>query len=262
MIDPPGAGAWNMAVDEVLLLDAAENGIASLRFYEWNTPTLSLGYFQNYEDRQRHPSSLAVTCVRRQTGGGAIVHDRELTYSLALPASHPLARQTEELYSSVHDSFIKSIESILGDKLKGWVLRRRDQESGIAARDEPFLCFERRARGDVVLEYQAEAGATSARAAPDERKILGSAQRRHRGAVLQHGSLILNGSPAAPEVVGLCDLCQGRFSAADVSHAAGPRIMAVLQHSPIPTQLPPEMQSRAYQLANTKYGTARWTKRR
>ena len=77
-----------MAVDEALLLDAAENGIATLRFYEWSEPTLSLGYFQRYDDRYSHAASRDCAIVRRQTGGGAILHDRELTYSLTLPASH------------------------------------------------------------------------------------------------------------------------------------------------------------------------------
>ena len=46
-----------MAVDEALLVDAAENGIATLRFYQWSEPTLSLGYFQRYDDRHQHAAS-------------------------------------------------------------------------------------------------------------------------------------------------------------------------------------------------------------
>ena len=92
IIDRPLPGAWNMAVDEALLLDASENGSASLRFYGWNAPTLSLGYFQRYDDRDLHAASRDCAVVRRQTGGGAILHDRELTYSLVLPPNHPLAR--------------------------------------------------------------------------------------------------------------------------------------------------------------------------
>src|SRR5262245_57717493 len=83
--DPPAPGAWNMAVDEVLLTAAAASGQATLRFYTWNEPTLSLGYFQAAADRQQHAASLACTLVRRASGGGAILHDRELTYSVALP---------------------------------------------------------------------------------------------------------------------------------------------------------------------------------
>ena len=75
IIDPPASGAWNMAVDEALLIDAADSGIATLRFYQWDVPTLSLGYFQAYDDRHQHAASGDCVCVRRQTGGGAIVHD-------------------------------------------------------------------------------------------------------------------------------------------------------------------------------------------
>src|SRR6476660_1233785 len=100
-----------MAVDEVLLIDTAEHNTATLRFYSWSEPTLSLGYFQRYADRQYHAASSACAVVRRQTGGGAILHDRELTYSLALPASHPLAKQNEKLYQIVHEAFVEILSS-------------------------------------------------------------------------------------------------------------------------------------------------------
>ena len=82
-----------MGVDEALLMDAVENGVATLRFYQWSEPTLSLGYFQRYADREQHTASRNCAVVRRQTGGGAILHDRELTYSLALPANHRIGSQ-------------------------------------------------------------------------------------------------------------------------------------------------------------------------
>src|SRR5437879_6894081 len=87
LLDKPASGAWNMAVDEVLL-DGVAAGTAppTLRFYEWTPPCLSLGYFQPFEvvdvDGCR---ALGVEVVRRPTGGRAILHDRELTYSVALP---------------------------------------------------------------------------------------------------------------------------------------------------------------------------------
>ncbi len=85
---------------------AVASGLASLRFYQWNQPTLSLGYFQSYEDRGRHAASQECTVVRRQTGGGAILHDRELTYSLILPATHPLGatRSNSTQRSTTHSS--------------------------------------------------------------------------------------------------------------------------------------------------------------
>jgi hypothetical protein len=100
IIDPPQNGAWNMAVDEALLLDAIEDGSATLRFYQWSEPTLSLGYFQRYADRNQHHASRNCAIVRRQSGGGAILHDRELTYSLVLPPGHPLGRNPNGLPSN------------------------------------------------------------------------------------------------------------------------------------------------------------------
>src|SRR5687767_6703039 len=85
IIDPPAEGSWNMAVDEALLESAADSGEITLRFYEWSRATLSLGYFQSHAERSGHTASLACPMVRRSTGGGAIVHDQELTYSLVVP---------------------------------------------------------------------------------------------------------------------------------------------------------------------------------
>ena len=81
-----------MAVDEMLLERAQEQAAACLRFYGWSEPTLSLGYFQTYADRQEHPPSLPCAAVRRLTGGGAILHDAELTYSIVLPGSPSAGR--------------------------------------------------------------------------------------------------------------------------------------------------------------------------
>ncbi|NIL97050.1 MAG: lipoate--protein ligase family protein, partial [Planctomycetales bacterium] len=68
-----------MAVDEVLLEWSAEEGCCCWRFYGWREPTLSLGYFQQYGQRWQHAASRDCPAVRRLTGGGAILHDRELT---------------------------------------------------------------------------------------------------------------------------------------------------------------------------------------
>ena len=90
IVDPPAPGAWNMAVDEALFEQAAKFGTPTLRFYQWSEPTLSLGYFQNYDDRRSHAASLGTAAVRRTTGGGAILHDQELTYSLVWPAGQAI----------------------------------------------------------------------------------------------------------------------------------------------------------------------------
>jgi lipoyl(octanoyl) transferase len=255
IIDPPATGPWNMAVDEALLSDAVENDLATLRLYKWSEPTLSLGYFQRYDERHQHAASRDCAVVRRQTGGGAILHDRELTYSLTLPTSHPLAQHSQQLYTAVHDAFIAALATSLGAAQSQWNFVRRDQESSLPPRREPFLCFQRRAPGDVILlPASAELGTHAS-------KILGSAQRRHRGAILQHGSLLLQKSPAAPELPGLGDLV-GELSARELTAALTVGLQNVLSLRFVPTRLPAELESKARGWANPKYASQAWTKRR
>jgi lipoate-protein ligase A len=192
-IDPPADGALNMAVDETLLELAANEGRASLRFYQWREPTLSLGYFQAYADRAMHAASSSAPVVRRLSGGGALMHDRELTYSMCLPRSHPLSRQSAHLYGVAHSALLRVLAQ-LGIHARMHNDRAEHKASDHSPQDtsEHFLCFARRTAADVVAESE-----------QDRVKIVGSAQRRRRGAVLQHGALLLDASKFAPELPGL-----------------------------------------------------------
>jgi lipoyl(octanoyl) transferase len=261
MIDPPAPGAWNMAVDEAMLMDAAETGVATLRFYQWSKPTLSLGYFQAYDDRRQHAASLECACVRRQTGGGAIVHDREITYSIVLPPDHPHARHSSQLYAKVHDAFIQTLINSPRDAHTVPVaLQRLSKVSNSKPAAEPFLCFERRAIGDVILTPQRRAHGSASESGDNDWKILGSAQRRSRGALLQHGSLLLQKSTAAPELLGFHDA-----AGADVQgmpEAVIPRLEEAMGVRFTSQNIPRSVELNARQLANSKYGTAAWTKRR
>jgi lipoate-protein ligase A len=184
----PAIGPWNMAVDHMLLERAQEQAMACFRFYGWSEPTLSLGYFQTYSDRNEHPPSLSSAAVRRLTGGGAIVHDSELTYSVVLPAKHPLAARRDELYGAVHGCLIEVFRHLgVTARLAG----DKTAADKTAAARQPFLCFQRRSPGDVLI---------------GQSKVCGSAQRRRNGAVLQHGSLVWQKSPAAPELPGVVDI--------------------------------------------------------
>jgi lipoate-protein ligase A len=264
IIDPPSDGAWNMAADEALLIDAAENGTTTLRFYGWSEPTLSLGYFQRYAERDQHEPSLHCALVRRQTGGGAILHDRELTYSIVLPASHALARQTPLLYAAVHDAFIAAIGPAISADAS-WALRRRDEVSTAMGADEPFLCFQRQAPGDVLLGATSVQSEAANRRNPDQRanwKILGSAQRRHRGAVLQHGSLLLDRAPAAPEIPGVFELTGANLEPGPIAKAVTGVLAGVLNVRLAESPFPPQLESNAAELAINKYGGPVWTNRR
>ena len=251
-IDPPAEGAWNMAVDEALLEQAADEGLAALRFYQWSEPTLSLGYFQRYAERDAHAASRDATVVRRLSGGGALVHDRELTYSLCLPASHPFARSSAELYATVHTALIKVLAA------RGVTAVMHCAAPPVAPMEadppgEPFLCFARRSAADVIL--------ATVHDKPD--KIVGSAKRRRRGAVLQHGAVLLAASSRAPELIGI-ERLGGLTLAPDEliepwSARIGQRLNLQLTHAHFSS-------SQSLQLRNNnllkKHASAAWLQRR
>jgi lipoate-protein ligase A len=180
----PQSGAENMAVDEALLESAVAGGLPTVRWYRWARPTVSLGYFQPPVTAAPWSEREGVDIVRRLTGGGAIVHHHEWTYSVTLPALSPCLRHPYELYDRVHAVFCTALERRFGLRLLLRGETRRIQE-------EPALCYLREDEHDVC--YQGV-------------KVIGSAQRRRRGALLQHGSILLAESVHAPGVRGLRDL--------------------------------------------------------
>jgi lipoate-protein ligase A len=236
LFDPPASGAWNMAVDEALLEAAADERSCALRFYRWEEPTLSLGYFQVYDDRRRHAASASCPVVRRASGGGAILHDVELTYSLAVPNRHPLAVDRLRTYRVVHQALI--------DVLADWGVPGEWFVGD--SRREAFLCFERRSSGDVLV------GGV---------KVAGSAQRRRRGAVLQHGSVLLARSDAAPELDGIKERTGMVIRVEELMEAWSARLAGVLAVAWQPALLPDAQYRRAAQIAAEKYATAAWTKK-
>jgi lipoate-protein ligase A len=240
-MDPPCDGAWNMAVDQALLESVAKGAPPIWRFYQWAEPTLSLGYFQDYADREKHPASRACRIVRRASGGGAILHDAELTYSLALPADHPLAIGRLCLYCEVHRSLIEALTHL------GVSEADLSMNSVKNATENPFLCFQRRAEGDVLL------GTT---------KIAGSAQRRVQGAVLQHGSILLRQSTVAPELKGIVDLSGVAVDADRLIEAWTQLLGDHLHLNFYPDPLSPGEQTRAEQLVRDRYGLDKWTQSR
>lgn len=180
-IDSPLSGQWNMDKDAELLERAVAGG-AALRFYGWNEPTVSVGYFQAGETISVPPRFAGLPMVRRLSGGGAILHHHELTYSCVIPKTHPLAISPGRLYDLVHEAIIRVLSQ------RGIDARMRGNE---AFEDQSFLCFARGDARDIVI---------------GRHKIVGSAQRRRQGAVLQHGSLLLQASEWTPEFPGIAEL--------------------------------------------------------
>lgn len=187
IIDPaPRTGADNMRIDEEHLeAVVGEDSPPIVRIYTWESPTISLGYFQESAPIPSRFSQCEV--VRRLTGGGAILHDREVTYSIALPAGNRFRSAPVEAYDSVHRAII-SLLSIFGVPCE---MRMHSQTASMSAPKDEFLCFLREDPRDVV-------------AGPS--KIVGSAQRRRKGSILQHGSILMRHSSLTPEMPGIEDL--------------------------------------------------------
>ena len=169
IIHGPQDPFFNMACDEALGLCAAK---PVLRFYQWEPPAVSLGYFQKPEELNPFLKELDnPPLVRRITGGGAIYHYKELTYSIiSLPGILPLPTSVADSYKFLHKPFIQVLNDL-----------------GVPAQDnlenecrKVPVCF------DSITPFDVTVG---------EKKILGSAQRRHKNYFLQHGSLPLEPNP-------------------------------------------------------------------
>ncbi len=161
-----------MARDEHLLYSETLRP-AALRIYGWSRPTISLGCFQRFAEIGRLPADVRdLAVVRRITGGGAILHDREITYCLVVDDSLPMAGQSPTAsYRLVHECWR---DALADDGLHTRLAP--DSFPMPSPRGGPFFCFEKPGRTDLLL---------------DDRKLLGSSQRRIPGRVLQHGSLLL-----------------------------------------------------------------------
>ncbi|MFO0908252.1 MAG: lipoate--protein ligase [Isosphaeraceae bacterium] len=238
-----GDGPLNMARDELLLeLVSAEAGIAALRTYGWSVPTLSLGYFQSFRDATADPRWASRPLVRRPTGGGAIWHDQELTYALAVPRCHPLYRRNTELYQVVHAT-IQELLAAAGMS----AARRGGASASQADAPRPLLCFADRDAEDLVI---------------GPHKVVGSAQRRRAGAILQHGSVLLRTSEATPELPGAIDLTPfARLDPAWIGELRR-RLPASLGFTTETTDWTPTQRLRAEELAESTYRHRDWLQRR
>ncbi len=170
---------FNMGLDEAILMQVgAGESPPTVRFYGWERPTVSIGYFQRAR-RDVDMGEIARSgyrLVRRMTGGRAVLHDRELTYSVAVPAGHPLAASSvAESYRALSLALQEGFRA-LGLEAKivspaGPDERAEFRPSGSAA------CFDSPSRYELAV---------------NGRKIAGSAQVRAHGGMLQHGSLVLD----------------------------------------------------------------------
>ncbi|MCI2774469.1 lipoate--protein ligase family protein [Staphylococcus petrasii] len=168
---------YNMAMDEALLNFVSRGEIDPvIRFYTWNPATLSVGYFQRLtkEIDIDKVKEKGFGLVRRQTGGRGVLHDKELTYSVIVPESHP------DMPSTVTEAYRVISEGLLdGFKILGFdayfAIPRSKEEREKLKQPRSAVCFDAPSWYELVVEG---------------RKIAGSAQTRQKGVILQHGSLL------------------------------------------------------------------------
>lgn len=169
LVTPAAPGVENMALDEALMASARQTGYWALRIYAWSAPTISLGRNQSamrYYDRD-HIREQGLAVVRRPTGGRAILHHREITYSVTAPTD--AAGTERESYARINRLLVHALASL---GVKARVAPRTER----ARTPDATPCFERPAEGELTF---------------GGRKIAGSAQWRSDGALLQHGSILV-----------------------------------------------------------------------
>ncbi len=172
---PPARGSWNMAVDEAILEGVGCGGSPpTLRLYAWKPPCLSLGYAQPFTDVDiLRLQARGWELVRRPTGGRAVLHTDELTYSVIAPLDEPrMAGTVLETYHRLAQALVEALNQI-GSQ----VVINENSTSSHTTRSNP-VCFE------VPSTYEITFGG---------KKLIGSAQARRKEGVLQHGSLPLTG---------------------------------------------------------------------
>lgn len=183
LMDPPLPGWRNMARDHGLALAAKGDG-AVVRFYAWETPTVSLGRNEPALGRYDHLRTGGLDFVRRPTGGRAVLHDGELTYAVVVPRG--AISRMRRVYAVIQAGLVDGL-TMLG-------VGAGSAGAGPAQALDSGPCFAGASEGEVVV---------------DGRKILGSAQARIEGAILQHGSLLLRNDQRLLGGVGTGDV-EGR----------------------------------------------------
>lgn len=183
--ETPRTAAMNMAIDEALLQSAK---VPSLRFYRWDHPALSFGYFGKFADVQAYANERDL--VRRWTGGGIVLHGDDLTYSIIIPAGDPaFAHATMSIYERIHEAIraalvasgkraeLASVAGVAdaGDASAARTAINDSENSSRAGRGyNPDRCFANPVRADVLVNGE---------------KVAGAAQRKTRGGLLQQGSI-------------------------------------------------------------------------
>jgi len=222
--DSSQSAATNMAIDEALH-EAAR--VPSIRFYRWNSPALSFGYFGRFADVADYAAERDL--VRRWTGGGMVFHGEDLTYSIVIPSRDPaFGESSMAIYAAVHAA-LRGALAANGHAAElatvAALHERRSQINSAVTNRRYSNCFANPVRADVMI---------------DDRKIAGAAQRRTRSGLLQQGSI------------------QG----VDLGNDFAERFARALSANCSERKINEEVLNRARELAYCKYGTAAWLRKR
>lgn len=244
-------GAENMALDEAMSERARDSGAVLTRVYGWTRPTLSLGRHQRaaglYDvEEARHRG---VDIVRRPTGGRAVLHWREITYAVAAPEN--ALGTLRQAYGAMNDALVLALRALGVDA-------RVANPDARPPRPGPGACFEDPVAGEIVASG---------------RKLVGSAQHRADGALLQHGSilidddqslanaLLVNPQPAPPPAATLRSLMSRAPSLDEFDAAWATAIAERFGHLPCRVALDEALEDRASKAA-ARYASDGWTWRR
>lgn len=261
---PPAHGAWNMALDEAILEAVGHNqSLPTLRLYAWEPACLSLGYAQPFTDVDFPRLQVrGWELVRRPTGGRAVLHTDELTYSVIAPLNEPrVAGTVLESYRRLANALVEAL-NLLG-------LRVDLNENSTSPHSAPSnpVCFE------VPSTYEITVWG---------KKLIGSAQARRKEGVLQHGSLPLTGDlTRILQVLAFPDE-KSRMLAAERLLKRATTVEAALEHQVSwdeaagavvtafgtvlalnlrPGHLTPDEKHRTEELVRVKYGHPSWTEK-
>jgi lipoate-protein ligase A len=219
----PRSPAMNMAIDEALLETAV---VPTIRFYRWRSPALSFGYFGKFSDVAIYAAERDL--VRRWTGGGIVFHGDDVTYSIAIPANDPVFNESSiAIYEKIHRALVDALNEV-GERA---VVAGGVDPGGIALSKHAavnasgYNCFANPVRADVMM---------------GDRKIAGAAQRRTRRGLLQQGSI------------------QGITINADLAQKFAQTLSANCSEFEVNERI----FQRAQELAQRKYGTESWLRKR
>ncbi|WP_096550955.1 lipoate--protein ligase family protein [Ureibacillus thermosphaericus] len=266
----PCSPSYNMALDEALLDFHSRGEIPPvIRFYEWNPPTLSIGYFQRAH-RDIDFDALKtqnIGFVRRPTGGRAVLHDSELTYSIIVTEQYPNMPETvTEAYRFLSEGLLKGFHNLGLDAY--FSIPDTEEKQEALKKPKSAVCFDAPSWYELVVEGK---------------KVAGSAQTRQKGVVLQHGAILLDldedkllslfkfPSEEAKErmrkqlperAVAINRLSTRRITIEECIHAFKKGFEEALQIELVPYELTEEQKEYVKKLEEEKYANDEWNFRK